>query len=1056
MAQRKITENSIADGAISTSTLGSNIEFSGEYIAVPSGTTAQRPSTPAGGMIRYNTDFGKLEQYGTGGWASLDTPPTITGLSYSGSLLAADPAGGETITLTGANFQEGFSVFVNDVLAPSTTFISSTEVQFTTPAVVAGDYDVKVSNANGLIATLQNGISYNGTPAFSTPAGQIGDNLAPNTTINTITIVAAEPDSGDISYSITSGGLPSGLTMTGNTIDGTTQAPIGTTTYNFTVTATDDENQSTDRAFNLVVLRPVYNYQIDYSAKFDYYAETYLQRTATATGDNQRFTLSFWMKITDLKMSLADDAYLVSFGGTGNDAIGMLVKTYNNLHNITITGPSDTSTAFVSDQIFRDPAAWNHIVLAYDSTQATAAYRTRLYVNGVESTFSSGAAVAQNYSSPSLNTSGSVFSIGRLEGIGRYFGGYLAEFNYIDGQQLLPTDFAADYNGAWTHKPYTGTYGVNGFYLNFGDNLAYDQSGNGNNFVANNFNLTNEFHFLDTPTNNFCTLNDINFQTAGAVSNGALKADGTNNTFSTIAPTYGKWYAEARIEAAPGGNVNHNGIGRHDVRPDDTGWDNGNFIFWREDGIRQYQGVTTTGYTTYTAGDIISVLLDFDNQKATWWKNGSAVTGFTDLAFPTSFYDSNNNLRPVSFMTRPNPGCIATMNYGQDSSFDNGTTKQGHTDENGIGDFYYQPPAGYLALCSKNLNEPGVNPLFSDKPSNHVKVGTYVGNHSYPRNIDVGFNPLLLWVKDRTVAYNWRNFDMYRGSGPLYFNNSNGEDGSNDGPEVSLTNYSNGFQIIDNPDGANTAGYGVNVSGSNHVYYALGNSNNVSQVINTDGTIQSTVMADVVAGISVAKFTGNGATYQSIGHGLGKPPKMYIWKRYDGTSDWGVVFTGSDTQRYLIINGSNAAIDTTNNKPDNSVVYVSFGGTGLNASGGQYMVYSFAEIEGFSKVGVYSGSGNADFGTHINCGFKPAIVIIKDDASNSWWIYDNARNPYNPVKKTLHPSDSGNEEDNSGYYIDFTSNGFKHKGGDTRMNGSGQVYHFIAFAEDPFKYTTGR
>ena len=129
--------------------------------------------------------MGVLEQYNlnTNAWASIDSPPLISSLAYAGSATAADPAGGETITVTGSNFQSGATVKVGETSATSVTVVSTTSITFTTPIKTAGDYDVVVTNANGLIATLSNGISYNGVPMFTTAAGNLGE-LVNNDNVN--------------------------------------------------------------------------------------------------------------------------------------------------------------------------------------------------------------------------------------------------------------------------------------------------------------------------------------------------------------------------------------------------------------------------------------------------------------------------------------------------------------------------------------------------------------------------------------------------------------------------------------------------------------------------------------------------------------------------------------------------------------------------------------------------------------------------------------------------------------------------------------------------------
>jgi hypothetical protein len=185
-------------------------------------------------------------------WVSNITPPAITSLSYPGSATAADTAGGETITITGTGFVTGVTVTVGGTAAPAVSFVSATTLTITTPAKAAGDYDVVVANTDTGSATFINGISYNGIPAWSTSAGSLGT-FASAETISTITLAATEPDGGTITFNITNGALPTGLSLTGTNIDGTTSLETAETLYTFTVTATDNESQTTPRVFTITV-----------------------------------------------------------------------------------------------------------------------------------------------------------------------------------------------------------------------------------------------------------------------------------------------------------------------------------------------------------------------------------------------------------------------------------------------------------------------------------------------------------------------------------------------------------------------------------------------------------------------------------------------------------------------------------------------------------------------------------------------------------------------------------------------------------------------------------
>jgi len=208
------------------------------------------------GIIGNGTDGYFLMSNGDGTmtWSSIISNPTITSIAYPGSVTAADPAGGETITVTGTGFETGAAVTIGGTAAPAVSYVSATQITFTTPVKAAGDYDIVVTNTDTGSATYINGISYNGIPSWTTPTGSLGT-FDSGETISTITLQATEPDAGTITFNITSGALPTGLSLTGADIDGTTSLETADTLYTFTVTATDDESQATPRTFTITVTK---------------------------------------------------------------------------------------------------------------------------------------------------------------------------------------------------------------------------------------------------------------------------------------------------------------------------------------------------------------------------------------------------------------------------------------------------------------------------------------------------------------------------------------------------------------------------------------------------------------------------------------------------------------------------------------------------------------------------------------------------------------------------------------------------------------------------------
>ena len=483
MPLTRIRQTAIGNDSITTAKLddtSGGLTLPGvEYVKVPVGTTAQRPSSPVNGYMRYNTNFERLEQYANGQWQSIDTPPSITSLSYPSPVTAADPAGGETITVAGSNFQSGATVTVGGTSATSVSVVSSTSITFTTPAKTAGDYDVTVTNANGLAATLLNGISYNGLPSFTTAAGNVGS-IAEDQAMSTITIVAAEPDGGTLAYSVTSGALPTGVSMSSSgAITGTPNVNVtSNTTYNFTVTATDDENQTNSRAFNLIVVRPVYATPISQSLRFDG-TSSYLIRTEnTAPTSTTQTTFSSWIKRSELGQEHIWTSYNSNVAGyiyfdTNDKIVVYLDKSSGGSDELNVT----------TDARFRDLAAWYHVVVKYDVGQASNSNKVKIYVNGVlqSATYSgTGSAVDAHR----LLSSGTVNRFGQSFNGSSWFSGYISDLYVIDGQVKEPTDFAAEYNGVWTPIAYSGTYGTNGFHLPFeqetvsgGSSTYFDGSG---------------------------------------------------------------------------------------------------------------------------------------------------------------------------------------------------------------------------------------------------------------------------------------------------------------------------------------------------------------------------------------------------------------------------------------------------------------------------------------------------------------------------------------------------------------------------------------------------
>jgi len=444
-------------------------------------------------------------------------------------------------------------------------------------------------------------------------------------------------------------------------------------------------------------------YDIDNSLALKSKSAERLYFTPSSSGNRKTWTFSIWAKfpITDkycMMMGTADTyMYLDQYGG--------------DLH-IRLDG----SNYLYTTPVYRDTSAWYHIVLAVDTTQATAANRAKLYVNGEQVTdFATEVYPAQNADTDWNFTNA------------HYVGGwsvstydsdcYIAEVHSVDGQQLSPTDFGEfdSDTGIWKPKAYTGSYGTNGFYLEFKNaaDLGDDTSGNNKNFVLSN--ITSADQATDTPTNSFCTqINSASFlqrspQTDHATYAGTISQDSsvTNNWTGTMCsfPIFsGKWYWEVKMNqpseqmcgvhsfiGATGNNT-----GPYQV---DNAWVcYGGGAYW----LSYIDGTAAQGGTegAFSNGTVVGVALDMGGKTLTFYENGgSAGTNLTNIDI-SSLVDKGDPLIPFIGVFR---NAIWT-NFGGYTTMSNSTS---YADENGYGSFVYQPPSGYYALCSKNLAEFG-------------------------------------------------------------------------------------------------------------------------------------------------------------------------------------------------------------------------------------------------------------------------------------------------------------------------------------------------------------
>jgi len=558
-----------------------------------------------------------------------------------------------------------------------------------------------------------------------------------------------------------------------------------------------------------------------------------------------------------------------------------------------------------------------------------------------------------------------------------------------------------------------------------------DTSGNNNNWTPNNLDYRDSLP--DSTTNNFAVLQPTAFVNTGgansaqSLSEGNLKFTGTSNegrsTPATIRVTSGKYYAEA-TKTSGSGSVNVDFI-VNDAR--------------------------VAGKSTSTTGDIIIVAVDVDAGKywsglnGAWDSSGDPATG----ANPTGTFTANSSF---TFSGRVyDTARVGHFNFGQDSTFAGAKPMGEYTDANSIGSFQYEPPANYLSLCTANFPEPEILDW-----SEYFNTVLYTGNGGTQNITGVGFQPDWVWIKSRdegTSSYTGHNVvqDSVRGVGTdtaLVTNESYSEAG---------TGYSNAVTAFDS-DGF-SLGSRNQVNYNTDAFVAWNWKAGGTAVSNTNGSITSQVSANVDAGFSIASYTGNNGSSGSFGHGLGVAPNMVIIKSRTDVANWAVGHDGLTSWSYYIaLNGNAAEVNDSANfngtAPTSTVVNI--GGSGNTNDAENYIAYCFANTEGYLKAGSYTGNGSSD-GTFVYTGFRPAWIMIKrTDSANSWFVFDNQRDSHNFNIRYLNPNSSSAEAVGTTGYNDFLSNGFKIRTSGTFSNANGGTYIYLAFAENPFKYSNAR
>ena len=852
-----------------------------------------------------------------------------------------------------------------------------------------------------------------------------------------------------------------------------------------------------------------YNGEVQQSGRF-FGSTGYLDHEFSTPTSQKKMIFAVWVKPSEFGSTQhimgagpnVTNYFLFCFSASGfynstdSFKFGIVSSNVNRLYRVT-------------DRLFRDPSAWIHVCVAIDTTQATASDRVQLFFNGKRYTggFSLSNTPSQDYDVPIVNTA-IYHQIGLLYTGGNYGynDGYLADFYFLDGQSIysdtsatINSTFLADAdtlgtfceqkNGVAIPKAYTGatsTYGNNGFRLEFKNNTAGGSSPSTSSLGADTSGKTNHFNDysgtstwqgnnFDSPENNFCVWNPLRKGANVTVSKGALSGVTSATVAQSVAGTFGvssgKWYWEVRNE---GGSLGYIGIvdETHDMGTYIGSSSTGSGYAYNTAGqkVGPTSGTAVSYGATFAAGDIIGIALNMDDGEITFYKanssQGAAFTGLTGNWFPA-----------VSGNGVSGKGGIA--NFGTDSSFAGNETRQNNSDGNGNGDFYYSPPSGFLALCTANLPDVAIGPDSATNTDDHFNTFLYTGTGATNRNLaSNNFTPDWVWLKSRSQTDNHVVIDVLRKNGSnfpnLHPNLTDVE--ANDTHPKRITN---GIQV---------SGGLYDNSGVNFVVWnwkAGGDPDDVTGNFIKDGAAftptqgnidANSISVNTTAGFSIVEFTSTVTSSSSesdaphtVAHGLGVEPRWVIIKDRDGGSypHWNVWHPGyQPDQTYLnyqlFLELSNAANNQGWTRADTGMT------TNLfclpvyqyTESGKDYIAYVFNEVEGFSKFGHYIGNNSTD-GPFVYLGFQPQFLIIKraNDAG-LWQLLDNKRNPFNPTDIYIYNPGSGTEVDGSGLspaiIVDFLSNGFKIRTTEAVYNSSGGTFVYMAFAEEPFKFSNGK
>jgi hypothetical protein len=778
-----------------------------------------------------------------------------------------------------------------------------------------------------------------------------------------------------------------------------------------------------------------------------------LEMAKTSGGSaSSKFTVSCWIR----RNEFSEGTFAGIFGHFFSSSAG--VQLYWSSSNTIVwnvfSSVSGSGGGVTTSEEFRD-IGWYHILANYDGTNGT----MQLFVNGESvgiDTFTPGS------TNPiGSGTSGAAYYWGAVKNTAGTFGrtnSYLAQCALELGTAAVPSDYVDTFtfgtNGSQIIPKNSSdlvaridSAGGHSHLLDFADSadLGNDISSNANDFTPTSMSSVNQT--TNTPSLVFPTFSALNISSLTSLSEGNLKAVGSGSEVSGVWSTRPISAGETIYFEGTWGSTSgwgYFGVSSKSYHSEVTSTfnsDSSTHIFQltptaSNRGVASAGSALFTGQTTWTTTDTFQIAIDIDNGKLwfgvndSWYDSGGTTTGDPVAGTnPTVTFTAET---PMFVVAQSGGASSINVNFGQDSQ----NVSTGNADENGYGDFEFAPPSGFLAFCSANLTAPDYQGIDYFNATLYTGNGTAIGSGGKAVT-GTGFQPDLVWIKNRDAADSHAWYDIARGTTKqIESDNTSAETTESEG----LTTFGSDGFTVGNLDQVNT-------NTEDYVAWQWLGSNSTST--NTNGSLNTTVTTAGADHFSIVSWTmSDPAGAKTLGHGLTAAPELIIVKnRTDAATNWPVYSEDVGNTKYMYLSTTAAATTFNmwqNTSPTSTVFSVSSNNEASGSANDEMIAYCFRSVPGVCKVGSYEGNGSTD-GTIVSLGFKPAFVLFKSvDSTSDWQIFDKSRNGFNIRNNELEANDLA-IEDTSTNFIDLLSDGFKFRIA-TDPNVS-ETYIYLAMAD---------